>query len=1104
MESKILLSVISCAILLATIVQCYPQFEYRQPPSFMCPTEILQSSKCGCTFAIQEIEIQCPIIESRISVRLTQGSYARVECDHAQDDDFNLIPQLDFKDIPAVQIRRCPLPRRKTIKDITDRLGIKKVTGLWFQSNNIDLGNSLYRQHFKGLTDLQRLVLSSNAISELPADLFNEMKNLSWLELRANKVHLPPDVFNELRNLTVLELGYNKIENTEPGLFKNLHKLNHLNLWGNKLQNLTKLSFEGASGVTELDLSANEIETFNPDVFELLTKLENINLNANHFKELPEGLFEHNKNLSRFKLINNRVQMKSLPSGLFANLTNLDIVQLQCELEVLPENTFEGSYNIRNLTLAQNNISSLAGNVFAHQEKLMDLDLSDNQLSELDDNLFRSTVDLIVLRLSNNHIYNLSANLLGNLKFLRELYLNDNNLHHIDENAFIQQKSLSTLYLQNNFLTLNDHIQHDEILFDDLASGSTSFQYLSDLRILNLRNNRITDMSAVFLINNLKVENVDLSYNNISIINYSNLQILPSGATVNLSHNNIFEINMSALEASAEIQEFAPQVIPAKIYFDHNPLYCNCVIYSFVRYLHNDLNPSVYKLLDLKAENLKCHGPNELANRFVTNLKTNELLCPLDSPQTKIRKCPLNCNCMVRPVDLALIVNCSNLQLSVIPKLPSASGLGLQFIELHVENNNLTKLPLVIGGIGSTTYSQVREIYAQNNSIEKLTAQHLPPNLRILQLENNNLKTMNKSVIEYWNQSRTLESISLSGNPWECKCESLDIFMYIREKFRMISDFNHIKCSDGIKFEVLTKSDLCTHKQVWITAICVTIAILALLIGTLIALYYKYQHEIKVWLYANNLCLFWITEKELDENKIYDAFISYSHKDEDFVTEHLIPTLEKDPYAFKTCWHDRDWVPGEFISVQIAKSVEESKRTIIVLSKNFIESEWGRLEFRTAHESAFNEGRSRVIVIIYGDIGNVDNLDPELKAYLKTNTYVKWGDPWFWKKLIYAMPHSEYTKGLKKNSIKTSVDDKLELIKPIPVTPPPLTTPPAEISISNGILPQFINHTNPSSVTNHYQNGKLPNGITKLPNGYTNGHINNAFVINTNAKQSDV
>ncbi|CAH0564879.1 unnamed protein product [Brassicogethes aeneus] len=54
--------------------------------------------------------------------------------------------------------------------------------------------------------------------------------------------------------------------------------------------------------------------------------------------------------------------------------------------------------------------------------------------------------------------------------------------------------------------------------------------------------------------------------------------------------------------------------------------------------------------------------------------------------------------------------------------------------------------------------------------------------------------------------------------------------------------------------------------------------------------------------------------------------------------EHYCPNMNHDPY--KVCVHYRDWIPGVLITEQVITSVRDSRRTLVIVSKNFLESCW--------------------------------------------------------------------------------------------------------------------------------------------------------------------
>ncbi|XP_026323127.1 protein toll-like [Hyposmocoma kahamanoa] len=295
----------------------------------------------------------------------------------------------------------------------------------------------------------------------------------------------------------------------------------------------------------------------------------------------------------------------------------------------------------------------------------------------------------------------------------------------------------------------------------------------------------------------------------------------------------------------------------------------------------------------------------------------------------------------------------------------------------------------------------LKEINASNNLIETIYAHDLPQTLQSLDLRNNRLARLDEAVVVALFEIPN-RGVQLSGNPIICDCENKPFLEALRDHRTQVDDYNNVTCAgDGKTMDEVDFDELCDAKKILLT---VTLAVSGMLIGLAAlvgALYCRYEKTIKIFLYARGICLFCMAEDELDAEREYDAFVSFAHEDEQFVMEELVVYLEKE---YKICVHYRDWIVGDMIPTQITRSVENSRRTIIVLSKKFVKSLWGLLEFKTAHFCALSEGRVRVIVLVIDDVTEDDTLDLQLRGYLLTNTYLKWGDPWFWDKLKYAMP----------------------------------------------------------------------------------------------------
>ena len=126
----------------------------------------------------------------------------------------------------------------------------------------------------------------------------------------------------------------------------------------------------------------------------------------------------------------------------------------------------------------------------------------------------------------------------------------------------------------------------------------------------------------------------------------------------------------------------------------------------------------------------------------------------------------------------------------------------------------------------------------------------------------------------------------------------------------------------------------------------------------------------------------------------FDAFLCYSKHDRDWV-KMLLKGLEERKY--RCCVDFRDFLVGAFIVDNIYKAINSSRKTIAVLSPDFVQSAYCNHELQTALSL---QKQHQVIPILIRPC--------EVPPFLQDNiTYLEWCQPdvspYFWEHLVRSM-----------------------------------------------------------------------------------------------------
>jgi hypothetical protein len=126
----------------------------------------------------------------------------------------------------------------------------------------------------------------------------------------------------------------------------------------------------------------------------------------------------------------------------------------------------------------------------------------------------------------------------------------------------------------------------------------------------------------------------------------------------------------------------------------------------------------------------------------------------------------------------------------------------------------------------------------------------------------------------------------------------------------------------------------------------------------------------------------------------HDVFISHSHQDADWVQGWLLPRLED--AGLKVCIDFRDFEIGVPSLVNMERAVERSRRTLLVLTPNWVDSEWAKFEaLMLQTQDPIGRGRrmlplmledcelpGRLAIFTFADFRRRENWDAELARLL--------------------------------------------------------------------------------------------------------------------------
>ncbi|XP_028840040.1 toll-like receptor 2 [Denticeps clupeoides] len=721
-------------------------------------------------------------------------------------------------------------------------------------------------------------------------------------------------------------------------------------------------------------------------------------------------------------------------------------------IQVLTEGDLRDYRTIKILSIQRNKLQTISSIAFKSQLQLEALDLSFNQLSNLSHlwfeplcslsylnilgnqyitlgpvSLFQSLGNLRILQLGNPFLQEVRKTDLQGLDHLSELVFVATNLYTYEEGSFDTAHPLSsvtlTLYwpfLRNATLVsqiLKD-VSHPEttlVISDTLLRDNCSVQPFLEVnragvKRLVLRNTSSSDEAVVCLLEAL--DHAPLSYlalEDSAFIGggwwqkakWTNHSALDS---VYIRHIQILSFYLfSSLQQLDFLLKYLRDVSLINTMVFVMP--CNTSrLMPRLEYL--DLSQNL--LSDMTIRESLCNGDGSMRKLRVLNVSRNSIkslglmsqlvsklynLSALDLSYNTLINMPESCNWPAR----LTFLNLSSVKLRTVTACLPRS---LEILDLS--NNDLT--------VFQQELAHLKELLLSGNKFMILPIGAFFPSLQGLYIQKNMITMFGSNDLKAY---RHLQFLEAGQNRFLCSCDFVPFLQNKIEHMVNLTDgYSSYVCDSpfALRGTAVMKAHLSLfecHRILITSALCsgtlILLFVLVILCSQLHVLWYLRMTW--AWLRAKRKPL---VGKSADI--LYDAFVSYSEHDAEWVENLLVSELEGADPHFSLCLHKRNFLPGRWIVDNIIDCIEKSHRTLFVLSDHFVSSEWCRYELDFSHFRLVDEGNDSAVLILLEPIEKetIPKRFCKLRKIMNSRTYLEWPDEEekrveFWNNLKVAL-----------------------------------------------------------------------------------------------------